>query len=96
VQYHELKLRINKPLRNLGVYILHDKTLILLRRSDEISFLFSEHNWHLHGPVDYRVSHGGIYRRGHATVWTDEDLFDTGVTAKPSNGLMPMDAEHVS
>lgn len=78
-----MKLRSNKPLRNLGLYTLHDKTLVLLKRSEELAFLFSEQNWHFRGPVDYRVSHGGIYCHGELTMWTDEDLFDTGITIDP-------------
>jgi hypothetical protein len=73
----------NKPLRNRGVYKLRDKTLILLKRSEYLSFLFSLQNWNLHGPVEYRVSHGHIYYHGNLTEFTDEDLFDTGTTAKP-------------
>lgn len=76
-----MKLRQNKPLRTLGIYNLRDETLILVKRSEEVSFLFSPHNWKLHGPVDYRVSHGNIYRRGQSTGLTDEDLVDTGTTA---------------
>jgi hypothetical protein len=76
-----MKLRQNKPLRNLGIYTLRDKTLILLKRSDVLSFLFTEQNWKLHGPVEYRVSHGGIYASGRSTGLTDEDLRDTGMTA---------------
>jgi hypothetical protein len=71
----------NKPLRNLGIYRLREKTLILVKHSEELSFLFSERSWVFHGPVDYRVSHGEIYRRGELTTWTDEDLLDTGMTA---------------
>ena len=78
-----MKARPNKSFRNFGVYILHEQTLILLKRSEELSFLFSEQNWNFRGPVDYRVSHGGIYCHGELTKWTDEDLVDTGVTAKP-------------
>jgi hypothetical protein len=78
-----MNLRQNKPLRNLGVYTLRDKTLILLKRSEHLSFLFTEHHWNFHGPVDYRVSHGDIYARGLGTGWTDEDLSDTGLTATP-------------
>ena len=78
-----MHLRQNKPLRNLGVYTLRDKTLILLKRTDALSFLFSVHNWQLHGPVEYRVSHGKIYSRGELTHLTDEDLQDTGLTANP-------------
>lgn len=77
-----MEFRPNKPLRNLGVYILRDKTLILWKLSSEVSFLFSEQNWRFHGPVDYRVSHGHIYQRGRPTTWTDEDLFDTGITMR--------------
>src|SRR5512138_1554679 len=76
-----MKLRSNRPLRNFGVYVLHDKTLILLRRSEELSFLFTEQNWNFRGPVDYRVSHGTIFDHGTRTSWTDEDLVDTGMTA---------------
>lgn len=79
-----MKLRPNKALRSRGIYKLGDKTLILLKRSEELSFLFTEENWAFHGPVDYRVSHGGIYRRGQSTGLTDEDLVDTGNTAKPA------------
>ncbi len=86
-----MKSRYNKPLRNLGVYKLQDKTLILLKRSDVLSFLFTPERWHLHGPVDYRVSHGDIYCHGELTTWTDEDLLDTGVTAIPPDPLMLLD-----
>ena len=76
--------RANKPLRDLGIYKLGDKTLILVKRSEELSFLFTPQMWDLHGPVDYRVSHGQIYSRGAPTGMTDEDLLDTGMTAKPA------------
>ena len=76
-------LRQNKPLRDLGVYKLRDRTLVLFKRSEELAFLFSLEAWHLHGPVDYRVSHGNIYCHGEPTSLTDEDLFDTGITANP-------------
>jgi len=36
--------------------------LILLKRSEELAFLFGERNWTFRGPVEYRVSNGGIYR----------------------------------
>lgn len=78
-----MKLRPNKALRNLGIYKLGDKTLVLVKRSEELSFLFTQENWSLHGPVDYRVSHGSIYAHGQSTAWTDEDLLDTGMTANP-------------
>ena len=78
-----MELRPNKPLRNRGIYKLRDKTLIAFKRSEALAFLFSEENWNLHGPVDYRVSHGGIYRRGLSTGLRDEDLMDTGKTASP-------------
>ena len=78
-----MKLRPNKPLRNLGIYKVRGQTLILWKRSEELSFLFSEQNWNLHGPVDYRVSHGMIFRHGGSTGETDDDLVDTGLTAKP-------------
>jgi len=78
-----MQLLKNKPLRNLGVYKLHDQTFILLKRSEELSFLFSSEHWYLHGPVDYRVSHGEIYCHGDLTSWTDEDLIDMGTNAKP-------------
>ena len=77
-----MTLRANKPLRNLGIYLLQGEKLILLKRSEELSFLFSERNWTFRGPVEYRVSHGSIYHRGELTTWTDEDLLDTGITAK--------------
>ena len=83
--------RSNKPLRDLGIYKLRDKTLILLRRSDVLSFLFTPDGWQRHGPVDYRVSHGQIYRHGELTLLTDEDLFDTGMTAKPPSFLVLLD-----
>lgn len=79
----QMTLRQNKPLRSLGIYTLRSETLILLKRSEELSFLFSEANWQWCGPVNYRVSHGGIYRQGLSTGLTDEDLVDTGKTAKP-------------
>lgn len=78
-----MELRNNKPLRDLGIYELRGKLLILSKQSEALSFLFNEHNWHLHGPVDYRVSHGQIYRRGELTTFSDEDLVDTGRTAYP-------------
>ena len=80
-----MKFHRNKPLRDRGIYKLSDKTLILVKRSEALSFLFSEHNWNFHGPVDYRVSHGDIYHHGERTTWTDDDLFDTGMTAPPPN-----------
>jgi hypothetical protein len=83
-----MEVRLNKPLRNLGVYTLSDKTLILLKRSESLSFLFSLQNWNLHGPVDYRVSHGNIYYHGERTQFTDDDLLDTGTTAKPPTLLI--------
>ena len=76
-----MELRQNKPLRNLGIYKLRDKTVIALKRSEELAFLFSEDNWNFRGPVDYRVSHGGIYRHGQFTGLRDEDLMDTGLAA---------------
>ena len=78
-----MKLRQNIPLRSLGIYTLHKQTLILLKRSEDLSFLFTPENWNFHGPVDYRVSHGVIYCRGQSTGLTDEDLVDTGTTAQP-------------
>lgn len=78
-----MQFRQNKPLRNLGVYKLRDKPFILLKRSEVLSFLFSLENWQLHGPVEYRVSHGYIYQHGELTHLTDEDLVDTGTTATP-------------
>jgi len=80
-----MKSQQNKSLRNLGIYTLSDKTLILVKRSEDLSFLFSKQNWNLYGPVDYRVSHGGIYSRGEPTPWTDDDLLDTGMTAGRPN-----------
>ena len=80
-----MALRVNKPLRNLGIYLFQGEKLILYKRSEALSFLFSERNWVFHGPVEYRVSHGGIYRRGELTIWTDEDLWDTGNSV---SGLM--------
>lgn len=75
-----MKFQDNKPLRNLGVYKLRHETLIALIRSQKLAFLFSEAHWKLHGPVDYRVSHGGIYHHGVSTGLRDEDLLDTGMT----------------
>ena len=86
-----MKLRSNKPLRNLGIYTLRDKTLILFKRSEVLSFLFTEESWNLRGPVDYRVSHGGIYRHGMFTGCTDEELLDTGLTAKSPNPTAVLD-----
>jgi len=77
-----MKLPKNKFLRNLGVYKLQDQTFILLKRSEELSFLFTPDHWNFHGPVDYRVSHGEIYCHGDLTMWTDEDLVDMGINAK--------------
>ena len=54
------------------------ETLILLKRSEELSFLFTEENWQRHGGVNYRVSHGRIYCHGESIGLTDEDLMDTG------------------
>jgi hypothetical protein len=79
-----MKLRLNKPLRDLGIYKLHEKTLILSKRSDELAFLFTPQNWRFYGPVEYRVSHGGVYCRGMATGLTDENLIDTGTASPPS------------
>lgn len=76
-----MKLRPNKPLRTLGIYTLRDETLILVKHSKDVSFLFSQENWNLHGPIDYRISHGVIYRRGQDTGLTDQDLVDTGKTS---------------
>ena len=78
-----MKFRPNKPLRDLGVYKLQDKTLILLKRSEVLAFLFTPERWYFHGPVEYRVSHGDIYCRGEFTLLTDADLLDTGLTANP-------------
>ena len=78
-----MKLQQNKPLRNHGIYQLRDKILILVKRSEELSFLFTEDSWNYHGAVDYRVSHGRIYNRGDLTGLTDHDLVDTGLTANP-------------
>jgi hypothetical protein len=84
-----MTLRNNKPLRSLGIYRLGVETLVLLKRSEEVSFLFSEANWRWHGPVSYRVSHGHIYRRGEPTGLTDEDLVDTGKTANaPARSIL--------
>lgn len=82
-----MKLHSNKPLRNLGIYKLRDKTLILWKQSEELSFLFTLRDWPLHGPVSYRVSHGAIYSHGRKTEWIDEDLVDTGATANLPGGL---------
>lgn len=82
-----MKFQQNKPLRNLGIYKLRDKTLILWKCSEELSFLFSEHNWRFHGAVSYRVSHGWIYCHGARTAWSDEDLEDTGASAKTPGAL---------
>ena len=65
-----MTLRNNKALRSLGIYTLRAETLILLKHSEEVSFLFSEENWQLHGRVNYRVSHGRIYSRGESTGLT--------------------------
>ena len=81
--YSEMELRSNKPLRDYGIYTLRDQTLVLLKRSEFLSFLFAEERWNLRGPVEFRVSHGNIYWHGHKTGCTDEDLLDTGMTAKP-------------
>lgn len=86
-----MTLRPNKPLRNHGIYTLRDKTLILLKRSENLSFLFREQTWRLRGAVDYRVSHGRIYCHGQSTAFTDEDLVDTGMTATVPNPLMVLD-----
>jgi hypothetical protein len=82
--------RQNKPLRSLGIYLLRDKTLILLKRTEELSFLFTREHWNWHGPVDFRVSHGRIYRRGQMTALSDADLIDTGETAnQPTCSRLP-------
>jgi len=78
-----MNLRANKPLRNLGIYTLLNRTFVLSKRTEELSFLFSFLNWQFHGAVDYRVSHGSIYAHGELTRLTDEDLCDTGLTARP-------------
>ena len=89
-----MELRPNKPLRNLGIYKLRDKTLIAFKRSEELAFLFTEENWNRHGPVDYRVSHGGIYRRGMSTGLRDEDLMDTGRTANAPLSVLLDNRKH--
>ena len=76
-----MNLRANKPLRDHGIYTLLNRTFILVKRSENLSFLFSPERWQFHGPVDYRVSHGSIYDHGKRTTWTDGDLLDTGGTA---------------
>ena len=76
-----MKFHENKPIRDRGIYRLDDKTLVAVKRSEALSFLFSPQNWNFHGPVEYRVSHGNVYCHGERTMWTDEDLFDTGMTA---------------
>jgi len=86
-----MKFRSNKPLRDLGIYKLRDKTLILLKRSEELSFLFTPDRWQRHGPVDFRVSHGNIYHHGAFTGLTDEELLDTGMTAKPPSLTVLLD-----
>ena len=78
-----MNFRQNKPLRTLGIYRLRDKTLILVKCTEALSFLFTRKNWDLRGPVDFRVSHGTIYSHGRKTALSDEDLVDTGMTAKP-------------
>lgn len=84
-----MELRRNKPLRSLGVYKLRDKTVIALKRSEVLTFLFSEENWSRYGPVDYRVSHGSIYRRGLFIGLTDDDLIDTGKSANaPTRSIL--------
>ena len=75
-----MEFRENKPLRDLGVYLLLNRTLILLKQTETLSFLFTPENWQLHGPVEYRVSHGHIYARGVLMALSDEDLIDTGKT----------------
>lgn len=82
-----MKLPSNRPLRNLGIYKLQGQTLVLLKRTEELSFLFQPEKWNFHGPVAYRVSHGDIYLHGDLTTLTDADLIDTGMTANPPNPL---------
>lgn len=91
-----MKFPQNKPLRNLGIYLLSERALILVKRSEELSFLFSEQNWNFYGPVDYRVSHGGIYNHGRRTIWTDKDLTDTGMTAGRPNLSTFLDGKKIS
>ena len=90
-----MKSRQNRPLRNLGIYLLGDKTLILVKRSEKLSFLFTEENWNFRGPVDFRVSHGNIYNHGEATPWTDEDLVDTGMKASSPSLTSLLHAEKI-
>ena len=78
-----MKFRTNKPLRDYGIYTLVNRTFVLSKRSEELSFLFTFLNWQFRGAVDYRVSHGSIYAHGKLTMFTDDDLVDTGLTAKP-------------
>lgn len=80
-----MRFRQNKPLRTRGIYQLGKKTLILLKRTEELSFLFTQEHWDFRGPVDFRVSYGKIYSRGRMTSMSDEDLVDTGLTASPPN-----------
>jgi len=70
-----------RTLRNCGIYTLDGLPLVVLKRSDLLYFLFTQKNWNLHGPVEYRVSHGQIYHHGILTSWTDADLVDTGISA---------------
>jgi len=88
-----MKLRQNKALRHLGIYTLREKTLILLKRSEALSFLFSPENWAFRGPVDYRISHGNIFRHGRPTKLTDEDLVDTGRTANEPTHIILLNSE---
>ena len=82
-----MKFRSNRPLRDRGIYKLLEHMLIASKQSEELTFLFTLENWQLRGPVEYRVSHGKIYKNGYATEWTDNDLTDTELTADPPRSM---------
>lgn len=66
-----------------GVYTLGGMELVAVVVPDDVTFLFTPHNWGLRGAVAYRLSHGRTFQRGDHTERTDEDLVDTGRTAGP-------------
>lgn len=77
-----------RQLRERGVYLLNGIEFVAVKRTTEIFFLFSRENWELRGPVDYRLSHGKIFKHGELTTWGPDDLFDTGQTADSPAGKL--------
>ena len=69
-------------LRERGIYTLGGTELVAVGGPDEVTFLFTPHDWDIHGAVNYRLSHGPNFEPGNPTEWIDKDLVDTGRTAR--------------